>query len=261
MRQSTAGGEVRSLAPFLLLWELSFVLPVGVIVLGELIAARSTPPYSLASAQLREAVMRLLAWRVIAATISVGVLALVQWFAVHRRLPRPTLWAALTALGVIAGNGIASRVAIVVIVASGSQWRPIGFFPLPDLVHYSFASVHGEYAAYLLSTGAILGVIAGAMQVFALPFPWSWRILWIVVCGIGGLAAVSVDAFARSLIFRVVPALALTGIPEPWRALPKLLLWHGAGVFFFGLLTGATMYRMIRGRHRTQVESILGQFD
>ncbi len=99
------------------------------------------------------------------------------------------------------------------------------------------------------------------MQVFALPFPRSRRSLWVVVCGIGGLAAVSIDAFARKPIFRVVPALTLTGIPEPWQALPGLVLWHGAGVFFFGLLTGSTMYQMIRGQHRTQVERILGQFD
>jgi len=159
------------------------------------------------------------------------------------------------------GDEVALHVARAVIAASGIKAQPLGLLPLSDLVDYFFGSMQGVYAAYLLSTGVIFGLVMGGAQPVALPFAWRERLLWLIVSSLGGLLALATDVFGGSLIFRAAPWLVFDWVPKPFGLLPIEVISHGGGTFLFGLLTGFAMFQMTRLRHRRQVERLVGQFD
>jgi hypothetical protein len=260
MGQPAIARHVGGMTRFLVQWQISFMLPVVVLVSGRVIAARWAWRFAVGDPVPNLAYLT--AAYLIAGLTSVCVFTVGQWYVARRWLPRPKLWALLTALGIIAGDVIASHVAVAVIAASGSRHQPIGFIlSLPDLVRFNLSSVHGIYAAYLLSTGMIVAAITGALQALALPFRWGQKALWLVASSLSGLAALPIDVAAARLVFRIAPATMPAWFPGRLGIVLVEILWLGSGTFVFGFLTGLALYQLARLHQRAQIETMVHQFD
>jgi hypothetical protein len=186
--------------------------------------------------------------------------ALSHAYVMREHLRRPILW------GVLTGGGAVAGVAVVVAVHVRFE---AAWWPLRDGIVLSFLRAIGlvdpsEELTDIAVSGAIFGLVLGAIQTSALDMSRASRLQWTAVSAATGLLTAGSLYLSFELPEMAGPRDALADLMPlngRWRFLPGATLWAAAITLCFALPTGIFMHRLLRWNRRADAEALVRRFE